>query len=80
MKSKRVRWAGHLAFIVERRCIDSYTWKYENLRQLGRFRCKWEDVKMDSNEIQWEGVELINLAVNGHILSFCECGYECCVL
>jgi len=35
---------------------------------------------MDSYEMQWEGVELINLAMNGDILSFCECGYECCVL
>jgi len=31
MKSKSVIWAGHLACIEKWRCIDSYTWKYENL-------------------------------------------------
>lgn len=35
IKSKSVRWAGHLACVVEGRCMDSYTWKYENIKQRG---------------------------------------------
>jgi hypothetical protein len=42
------------------------TGKPQGKRPLAIFRCKWKgNIKMDSTEIEWEGVELINLAVDG---------------
>jgi hypothetical protein len=57
MKSRRVRWAGHVARMGERR--GAYTvlvGKPEGSRQLGRPRRRWEDtIKMDLGK--WAGGE-----------------------
>jgi hypothetical protein len=63
MKSRRLRWAGHVARIGERRgAYRVLVGKPEGRRPLGRPRRRWEDnIKMDLRE-GWEGADWIDLA------------------
>jgi len=36
--------------------------KPEGKRQLGRPRCRWEDIRMDLREREWEGVDWKHIA------------------
>jgi hypothetical protein len=49
IKSRRLRWAGHVARMGERRgAYRALVGKPEGRRPLGRPRCRWEDnIKMD---------------------------------
>jgi len=49
VKSRRMRWAGHVARMGDRRSVYRVLMgKPEGKRQLGRPRCTWEDnIKMD---------------------------------
>jgi hypothetical protein len=49
IKSRRLRWAGHVARIGERRgAYRALVGKLEGRRQFGRFCRRWEDnIKMD---------------------------------
>jgi hypothetical protein len=49
IKSRRLRWAGHVAHMGERRgAYRALVGKPEGRRPLGRTRCRWEDnIKMD---------------------------------
>jgi hypothetical protein len=58
VKSRRMRWAGHVARMGK-------TWnayrilvgKSEGKRPLGRTRCRWVDnIKMDLREMGWDGM------------------------
>jgi hypothetical protein len=53
MKSRRLRWAGHVACMGERRGVyRALVGKPEGRRPLGRPRCRWEDnIKMDLREV-----------------------------
>jgi hypothetical protein len=64
VKSRRVRWAGHLARMgEERKVYKVLVGKPEGRRPLGRPRRKWEDgVRMDLSEIGLGGVDWIRLA------------------
>jgi hypothetical protein len=64
IKSRRMRWAGHVARMGEGRNVYRVlVGKPEGKRPLGRPRRRWEDgIKMDLREIGWEGVEWIQLA------------------
>jgi hypothetical protein len=64
IKSRRIRWAGHVARVGEgRKVYRVMVGKPEGNRPLGRPRRRWEDrVKMDIREIGWGGVEWIHLA------------------
>jgi hypothetical protein len=64
IKSRRVRWAGQVARVGERRNVYRVlVGKPEGKRRLGRPRHRWEDViKMDLREIGWGGVDWIHLA------------------
>jgi hypothetical protein len=57
--SRRLRWAGHLARMGERR--DAYralVGKPAGRRPLGRPRRRWEDnIKMDLREVEWGSVD-----------------------
>jgi hypothetical protein len=55
MKSRRLRWAGHVALMGERRgAYRVLVGKSEEKRPLGRPRCRWEDnIKMDLREVGW---------------------------
>jgi hypothetical protein len=61
--SRRLRWAGHVARMGERR--DAYralVGKPERRRPLGRPRRRWEDnIKRDFREVGWGGMEWSDL-------------------
>jgi hypothetical protein len=66
IKSRRMKWAGHVARIREGRGVNRLlVGRPEGKRPLGRPRCKWEDnIKMDLREIGIDGVNWIQLAQN----------------
>jgi hypothetical protein len=59
IKSKRMRWAGHVARVGETK--DAYrilVGKPEGNRPLGRPRRRWVDnIKIDLREIGWYGLD-----------------------
>ena len=59
-----MRWAGHIARIVERRgACKVLVGKPEGKRPLGRPRCRWDyNIKMDLQELGFGGMEWIGLA------------------
>jgi hypothetical protein len=65
IKSRRMRWAGHVAGMGEGRNVYKVlVGKPEGRIPLGRPRRRWEDgVRMDLREIGWEGVEWTQLAL-----------------
>jgi hypothetical protein len=64
MKSRRLRWAGHVAGTGERRgAYRALVGKPEGRRPLGRPRRRWEDnIKMDLREVGWGSMDWMNLA------------------
>jgi hypothetical protein len=64
IKSRRVKWAGHIVRRVEKR--NSYrilVGEPEGESPLGRPKCKWLDnIKMDLREREWVGMDWIDLA------------------
>jgi hypothetical protein len=64
IKSRRMRWAGHVAHMGEGRNVYRVlVGKPEGKRPLERPRHRWEDgIKIDLREIGWGGVEWIHLA------------------
>jgi len=64
IKSRRVKWAGHVARMGERRDVYRLlVGKPEGKRPLGGPRCRWEDnIKMDLQEVGCGGVDWIELA------------------
>jgi hypothetical protein len=61
IKSRRMRWAGHVARKWEKRnAYRILAEKPEGKRPLGRPRCRWVDnIEMDLREIGWDGMEWI---------------------
>jgi hypothetical protein len=57
IKSRRLRWAGHVARMGERRgAYRTLVGKPEGRRPLGRPRRRWEDnIKMDLRQVGWGG-------------------------
>jgi len=64
IKSRRMRWAGHVSHMAERRGIHRVlVGKPEGKRQLGRPRHRWEDnIKMDHQKVGCGGMDWIELA------------------
>jgi hypothetical protein len=64
VKSRRMRWAGHVVGMrEERRVYKVLVGKPEGKRPLGRPRHRWEDgIRMDLREIGLRGVDWIRLA------------------
>jgi hypothetical protein len=64
IKSKRMRWEGHVARMGEK--MNAYrllVGKPERKRPLGRPRCRWVDnIRMDLGEVGWSDVDWIGLA------------------
>ena len=62
--SRRMRWAGHVACMVERGSVYRVlVGKPEGKRPLGRTRRSWEyNIKMYLQEVGYGGVEWIELA------------------
>jgi hypothetical protein len=59
-----MRWAGHVAGIVEKRnAYRILVGKPEGKRPVGRPRRRWMDnFKLDLREIGWDGMDWIDLA------------------
>jgi len=59
MKSRRMRWAGHVARMGERRGVYRVlVGKPERKRPLGRTMRRWEDnIKMDFQEVECGGMD-----------------------
>jgi hypothetical protein len=64
IKSRRMRWAGHVAGMGEtRNAYRILVGKPEEKRPLGRPKRRWVDnIKMDVSEIGWDGMDWIELA------------------
>jgi hypothetical protein len=64
IKSRRMRWAGHVARMGEKRnAYRILVGKPEGKRQLGRPRRSWVDnIKMDIRERGLDGVDFIDMA------------------
>jgi hypothetical protein len=63
IKSRRLRWAGHVAGVWERRGANrASVGKPEGRRPLGRPRRRWEDnIKLDFTDVGWRGGYWIDL-------------------
>jgi hypothetical protein len=64
IKSRRMRWAGHVARMGEKRNVYRVLMgKPEGKRPLERSRRRWEDgIRIDLREIGWGNVDWIQLA------------------
>jgi hypothetical protein len=64
IKSRRMRWAGQVARMGEKRtAYRILVGKPEGKRPLGRPRCRWEDnIRMDLRGMGWGSIDCINLA------------------
>jgi hypothetical protein len=64
IKSRRMRWAGHVASMEEGRIVSRVLVRRpEGKRLLGRVRRRWKDnIKMDLREIGNDGMNWIELA------------------
>ena len=73
IKSRRLRWAGHVARMEEgRSAFKILTGKPLGKIPLGRPRRRWEDnIRMDLEEIDINAGNLVELLANP-----CECGIE----
>jgi hypothetical protein len=77
VKSRRMRWAGHVARMgEERKVYKVLVGKPEVRRPLGRPMRRWEDgIGMDLGEIGLEGVDWIHLAQDMRLVAGCfGCG------
>jgi hypothetical protein len=76
MKARRMRWAGHVARMGEKRnAYRLLVRKPEGRRPLGRPRHRWlGNIKMDPVEVGWGDVDWICLAQDRD--SSCEFGIE----
>jgi hypothetical protein len=63
IKSRRMRWAGHVTRMGQlRNAYRILVGKLEGKRPLGRLRRRWVDnIKMDLGEIGWDGMDWIDL-------------------
>jgi hypothetical protein len=64
IKSRRMRWAGHVARMGEKRnAYRLLVGRPEGKRPLGRPRRRWVDnIRMDLGEVGWSDVDWIDLA------------------
>jgi hypothetical protein len=78
IKSRRMRWAGHIARIgVKKNAYRILVGKPEGKRPLGRPRRRWvNNIKMDLRKIGWDGMDRIDLAQNRGQWRACEHGNE----
>jgi hypothetical protein len=77
VKSRQMRWAGHVARMgEERKLYKVLVGKPEGRRPLGRPRRRWEDgIRMDLRETGLGGCGLASTASGqGPVAGCCECG------
>ena len=65
IKSRRMKWAGHVALLERREACTVFWWGNLRERPLDRPRRKWEDnMKMDRQGVGCVGMDWIELAQN----------------
>ena len=71
IKSRRLRWAGHVARMEEgRSALNILTGKPTEKRPLGRPMCRWEDnIRMNLEEI---GINVGNLVDSAQDMDYCR--------
>ena len=63
IKTRRMRWAGHVACMGERRgACRVLVRKREGNRPLGRLRLRWENDGLPGSDMGGGGMDWINLA------------------
>jgi hypothetical protein len=63
IKSRRMRWAGHLARMGETNAYRTLVGKPEGKKPLRRRKRRWVDnIKIYLREIGWDGMDWIDLA------------------
>ena len=71
IKSRRLKWAGHVARMGEKRGVYKVVvGKPEGKRTLGRLGCRWEDnIKVDLQEVGvWNGSNWLRIGTgDGHL-------------
>jgi hypothetical protein len=74
MKSRRMRWVGHMARMGEdRKLYKVLVGNPKGKRPLGRSRHRWDDgLRMDLREIGWENVECSTGSGEGPVVDCCE--------
>jgi hypothetical protein len=77
IKSRRMRWAGYVARVVEERKMNKVlVEKTEGMRPLGIPRCRSEDgIGMDLMDTGWGGLDSTGSGLVP-VASCCECGDE----
>jgi hypothetical protein len=71
MKTRRMRWAGHVARMGETNAYRILVGKPEGMRPLGRPRCRWVDsIKVDRREdgMVWTGLIWLRIGTSGGLL------------
>jgi hypothetical protein len=72
IKSRRMRWAGHVARMGEQRNVSGVWWERQEKRSPGRPRRRREDgIKMDLREIgwgMWSGFSWLGIGIIGGLL------------
>jgi hypothetical protein len=78
MKSRRLRWVGHVASVGERRgAYRVLVGKRDGKRPLEKPRRRWEvNIKMDFREVGCEGIDWIDMAPDRQVAGCCECSNE----
>jgi hypothetical protein len=79
IKSRIIRWVGHVTCIrEERKVFKVLVGNPRGKRPLGSSRCKWDDrIKTDLREIGWRGVEWIHLTQDRYpVAGSCKYGDE----
>jgi hypothetical protein len=78
VKSRRMRWVGHVARMgEERKLYKVLVGKPEGKRPHRKPRRRWEDgIRMDLRVIGLGGVDRIRLSGQGPVAGCCECGDE----
>ena len=77
IKTRRMRWAGHVARMGEERgCIGSWWGNRREGDKLGRPRRRWVDIRTDLQEVGCGYMDWIGLAQDRQVADACECGNE----
>jgi hypothetical protein len=77
IKSRRMRWAGHVARVEDRRgAYRVLVGRAEGKRPLRRPSRRWEDIKIDLHEVRWgHGLDL-SPSGKRQVAASCECCNE----
>jgi hypothetical protein len=68
IESRTMRWVGDVEFMGKRSAYKVLVQKPTGNRPLGRFMCKWDSIKMNVKETEWEDVDWIHKAQDRFVM------------